>query len=247
MANIRPLSEVLQKKAVEELNEDPEKIEKELEAFREWIKKSPHITCRTDDDQFLINFLRVCKYRMERVKEKFDLYHTLKTHMPEFTRNRDPSNEKMLGLIRKGIAIPLPNLESPDGPRLFLYRLGCVDPSETSIQDLIKVIGILGELIFLDDDNFIVAGQVGIFDYEGFTLSHLSLFNPVLLRKLTMIHQEGSALREQGTHLVNLPSIALTTFNLVLSFLKEKNRKRVRVLMLWNPQNSIFILTDACS
>jgi len=166
---------------------------------------------------------------MERVKEKFDLYHTLKTHMPEFTRNRDPSNEKILGLICKGLAIPLPNLESPDSPRLYLYRFGCIDPSETSLQDLIKMIGIVGELIFLDDDNFIVAGQVAIFDFDGFTLSHVSLFNPVLLRKLTMIHQEGSSLREQGSHFVNLPSVALTTFNLVLSSLKEKNRKRMHV------------------
>jgi hypothetical protein len=61
MVNIQPLSELLQKKAIEELNEDPDRIEKDLEMFRQWIKKSPHINSRDYDDQFLVNFLRGCK------------------------------------------------------------------------------------------------------------------------------------------------------------------------------------------
>lgn len=76
MVNIRPLDPALQQKAIDELNEDPERIPQDLEAFRAWIKKSPHIKAR-DDDQFLVNFLRGCKYSLEKAKQKFDLYHTL--------------------------------------------------------------------------------------------------------------------------------------------------------------------------
>ena len=103
MVNIRPIHPDLQKKAIEELSEEPERIEKDLEAFRAWIKKSAHIKSRIDDDQFLVNFLRGCKYRLEVAKQKFDLYHTLKTHIPELTRKRDPLDDKVLGAIRQGI------------------------------------------------------------------------------------------------------------------------------------------------
>jgi hypothetical protein len=92
MINIRPLSPELQKKAIKELNEDPARIEKDLEAFKEWIKKSPHLKGRTED-QILIAFLRGCKFSLEKAKQKYDLFYTLKTHMPIF-KNRDPTSEK---------------------------------------------------------------------------------------------------------------------------------------------------------
>lgn len=101
MAQIRPLTPELQKKAIEELFEEPSRIEQDLEAFKQWIKKSPHIKGRTDD-QFLISFLRGCKYSLERAKQKYDLYYTLKTHIPELCRNRDPMNERVLAAIRQG-------------------------------------------------------------------------------------------------------------------------------------------------
>lgn len=101
MAKIRPLNPELQKKAIDELFEEPARIEKDLEVFKEWIKKSAHIKGRTDD-QFLISFLRGCKYSIEKAKHKYDLYFTLKTHIPELCRNRDPMNEKVLGALRQG-------------------------------------------------------------------------------------------------------------------------------------------------
>ena len=99
MANIRKISPELQKKAIDELNEDPARIEKDLEAFRDWIKKSPHLNGKTED-QFLIAFLRGCKFSLEKAKQKYDLFYTLKTHLPELCRNRDP--EKLLDVIRQG-------------------------------------------------------------------------------------------------------------------------------------------------
>lgn len=226
MVNIRPLNPELQKKAIEELNEDPAQIESYLAQFREWIRKSPHIKCR-DDDQFLVNFMRGCKYSMEKVKQKFDLYHTLKTHIPELTKNRDPNDEKILGAIRCAVGIPLPNLESPDGPRYFLIRPGSYDPSEYSITDIIKISSMVGDLLFHEDDNFVVAGQVGILDFTGVTMSHFLQFNPQFIKKMTMLQQDAAPIRQKASHFVNMPSIALTVFNIFQSFANEKAKKRV--------------------
>lgn len=226
MVNIRPLDPALQKKANEELNEDPERIAKDLEAFREWIKKCPHIKSR-DDDQFLVNFLRGCKYSLERGKQKFDLYHTLKTHIPELTKNRDPSDAKVLGAIRQGVGLPLPNLENPDGPRYFLIRPGSYDPSEYTIQDIMKISTMIFDLMMHDDDNLVVAGQIGILDFTGVSISHFLQFNPTFIKKMTMMQQDAMPVRQKASHFVNMPAIALSVFNIFQSFTNEKNKKRV--------------------
>lgn len=38
------------------------------------------------DDQWILTFLRGCKFSLERTKEKIDLFYTLKTSVPEFWR-----------------------------------------------------------------------------------------------------------------------------------------------------------------
>jgi hypothetical protein len=228
MVNIRPLSESLQKKAIEELFEEPDRIEKDLETFRDWIKKSPHIKSRDHDDQFLVNFLRGCKYSFERAKQKYDLFYTLKTHVPELTKNRDPLNEKVLAAIRQGVGIPLPNVESPDGPKYFLIRPGCYDPSKFAIADIIKTSTMIGELMLRDDDNYVIAGSIGILDFTGVSLPHFLQFNPGFIKKMTMVQQDAMPIRQKASHFVNMPSIALTVFNIFQSFTNEKNKKRVR-------------------
>ena len=229
MVNIRPLDPALQKKATDELFEDPGRIEKDLEAFKDWIKKSPHIKSRDHDDQFLVNFLRGTKYSLEKAKQKFDLFYTLKTHVPELTRNRDPANETLLAAIRQGVGVPLPNLESPDGPRYFLIRPGCYDPSKFAIEDIIKTSIMIGELLMRDDDNYVIAGQIGILDFTGVSLSHFLQFSPNFIKKMTMLQQDAMPVRQKASHFINMPPIALTVFNLFQSFTNEKNKKRVRM------------------
>lgn len=112
--SIRPLSPELQEIAISQLNEDPKRIEADIAAIKEWLKKQPHLKCRQGklnnlyvainknfkkltsvfiiislDDQYLLTYLRGCKFSLERVKEKIDNYLTFKTLLPEFFQDRD--------------------------------------------------------------------------------------------------------------------------------------------------------------
>lgn len=98
---IRPLSEELANTAKNELNENPKKIVDDLEALRSWMAKQQHINGRTDD-QFLIAFLRGCKYSLERAKEKIDMYYTVRTAIPEFFSARDVHLPKMQAIMELG-------------------------------------------------------------------------------------------------------------------------------------------------
>ena len=49
-----------------------------------------------------MTFLRGCKYSIERVKEKLDMYYTIRTALPELMIDRDPFEQKTAAVIRMG-------------------------------------------------------------------------------------------------------------------------------------------------
>ena len=101
MINIRPLSPALAALAAKELNETSDRLAIDLKALKEWIRQSVHLTVRMDD-QFLVTFLRGCKYSLEKAKQKLDLYYTVRSCMPEVMMNRDPFDERLQVIIRLG-------------------------------------------------------------------------------------------------------------------------------------------------
>lgn len=101
MANIRPLSAELQKAATEQLGEVPSRIADDLEALKTWIKQQPHLKANTDD-QFLISFLRGCKYSLEKAKKKIDRFYTLKTKFPEIFNAPNVDDSRFRELVKLG-------------------------------------------------------------------------------------------------------------------------------------------------
>lgn len=101
--NLRKLSSELQEIAKNELHEDPSRMAEDLEQFKVWITKSPHLKVRMDD-QFLIIFLRGCKYSLEKTKQKLDMFYTIRTHVPELMGNREAINDRTLEILRLGYA-----------------------------------------------------------------------------------------------------------------------------------------------
>ena len=68
--------------------ENPQDIERDVALIREWLETQPHLP-KDMDDQRLKTFLRGCKFSMEKVKRKLDMYYTMRNAVPEFFANRD--------------------------------------------------------------------------------------------------------------------------------------------------------------
>jgi len=157
---IRPLNTSLEVVAREQLHEEPDKIHEHLELLKEWINKSGHLKARTDD-QFLICFLRGCKYSIEQCKKKVDMFYTLRTHLPELISDRDPMDEKLNEIIKLGVMLPMPDTESPGSPRILLIRPGVYDAHKFSIEYIMKLSSMVNDILMVEDDNTAVAGQIG--------------------------------------------------------------------------------------
>ncbi|GAB0099040.1 alpha-tocopherol transfer protein-like [Sergentomyia squamirostris] len=228
MANIRPLSVELAKLAREELNEVPESVQQDLEALREWIRKQLHLRCRTDD-QFLVTFLRGCKWSLERTKQKLDTFYTVRTSLPDLIAHRDPTDKRTLEVIRMGFAVPLPLTETPNSPRIMLFRPGVYNPTLYSIHDMIRVALMVNDILLCRDDNRTIAGQIGIVDLQGATMAHLGQANVTLMRNFSRITQDASPLRQKGFHFVNPPSGFVTIYNLARGMFNQKMQQRFRV------------------
>lgn len=99
--NIRALPPLLQNIAIEQLDEDPERIESDISVLKDWILKQPHLNARTDD-QFLIAFLRGCKYSLVATKNKIEQFYTLKSLIPEMWINWNVDDPKLKKLIQMG-------------------------------------------------------------------------------------------------------------------------------------------------
>ena len=54
------------------------------------------------DSQFLVTFLRGCKFSLERTKAKMDMYYTLRTALPEIYTNRDPMLPEIQKVLKAG-------------------------------------------------------------------------------------------------------------------------------------------------
>ncbi|XP_075166586.1 alpha-tocopherol transfer protein-like isoform X2 [Haematobia irritans] len=121
MSHIISLPEDLQKVAIEELNEDPQRIDEDLEILKLWLKKQNHLRARTDD-QFLIQFLRGCKYSLEKCKQKLDSFYTMKTKYPELFAITDLDNKEFRDYHHTGSTLVLPRPLNDNGPRIIWIK-----------------------------------------------------------------------------------------------------------------------------
>ncbi|CAH2104807.1 unnamed protein product [Euphydryas editha] len=224
---IRSLSPELAEKARVELNEDPNRVASDLQYLKDWLSKQPHLRACTDD-QWLVAFLRGCKYSLERTKEKLDLYYSLRTIAPDlFNVKHDDS--KFDELLNIGSQLILPETATPTSPRTIIIRPGVYNPDTFNISDLFALMYTTQKILLLDDDISIVSGIQWIIDLKDVKIGHLLQMTPSIINKMVYSTQETAPIRMKGIHFVNIPGAFGKVLNTMKTFLNEKNKSRLYV------------------
>lgn len=228
MPNIRPLTPELQKVAIEQLNENPDRIDEDIAALRLWINQQPHLKSRTDD-QFLVNFLRGCKYSLEKTKSKLDRFYTLRTKYPEYFVGHNVDVDKLLKLFRFGLVVFLPNPLPNNGPRIALIRMGAYNPDEYNFVEVNRAGSLMGQIVLNEDDHAIMNGVIHIMDLSNVKMGHFTQMTPSFAKKMTVYQEEALPMRTKGTHFINTPGGFDKIFNMFKPMMSKKQQSRLYV------------------
>ncbi|TDG44545.1 hypothetical protein AWZ03_009017 [Drosophila navojoa] len=227
MAEIRPISAELRQVAETELNEVPSRLPDDLKALRDWLAKQPHLKAR-QDAQFLVAFLRGCKFSLEKAKSKLDYFYTLKTMMPEVFANRQ-MDERNIAVCRAGTYVRLPKPFGPGGPRIQLTDYSNFESNGFKLIDLFRYQTTLLEHLVREDDNAVISGTIEIIDMSKMSLSLVAQMDISLIKKMGVFADKGTPIRLKGVHLVNCPKEAVTVLNLGKSLMPAKLQNRFHV------------------
>ncbi|KAH8381862.1 hypothetical protein KR009_000659, partial [Drosophila setifemur] len=216
----RPLSPTLAKLAEKEVNETPDRIQQDIIILRVWIRQQPHLRARTDVD-FLIAFLRRCRYSLEETKRRIDRYFTHYNMFPEIMNNRCVT-QRLLDINRLGIHVIPTKPVSPQGPRVIISQFRNIDPKKSSPREAFKLVFIMLEILALECDNASIAGMVWVVDARDVTMEQMMQYDPFLLKKCFALVDQCLPLRFAEIHMINMRKEGQTIFNFVTKFLPSK-------------------------
>ena len=82
----------------------------------------------------------------------------------------------------------------------------------------------INDILLREDDNITIAGQIGILDLANVAVNHFSQFSPTFIKKMTMMSEDGSPIRQRGFHYINTPAGFEQVFNVFKSVMNEKSK-----------------------
>ncbi|XP_016928739.2 alpha-tocopherol transfer protein-like [Drosophila suzukii] len=220
MAKIRSLVPELAEVARLQLGEDPSAVATKIEALRTWINEQNYLEARTDD-QFLVAFLRFCRWDVDDAKKRVLFYYTYKSKERELLKGR-LVDDKLLELARSGIFATLPNPIGPGGPRIHYTRMGHIETSKHSVSDIFRFHAFRAEIEVNTDDNWNVSGVVEIIDFTKIPYSLLLQFDPGMFKRMNAFLEHGIPANLVATHIVNASRETQFVLGLVRNVMKQK-------------------------
>ncbi|KAF5295024.1 hypothetical protein FQR65_LT10577 [Abscondita terminalis] len=223
---IRTLTPELQIVANCELNEDVNRLDSDLEQMKQWIKKQSYLNSGIDE-QLLVNFLRGCKWSLQRTKDKINNFFKIRAILPDYFQNRDPFLTEIQILLDKGAFLPLPKTLNNGGPRICLLKCSNLTGDE-NMHVFCKLFFMILDILLNEDDNFIVSGMILLIDYRNIPLKIVTQLTPGLSKKYLLIFEKAYPLRIKNFIGMNTMAVVdLLYNNFAKALLSEKLRSRL--------------------
>ena len=83
------------------------------------------------------------------------------------------------------------------------------------------------DLQIYNDDNCIISDYIEVIDLSKLSLSFLTQFDPMLIKKMGVFAEKAARMRMKGVHMVNCPREEQTILSLARSLMGEKLQKRI--------------------
>ncbi|KAJ8726550.1 hypothetical protein PYW07_001248 [Mythimna separata] len=225
MLELNPIDdEASKEKAEKELRETPEVVQQALTELRELLKKEPSLYVPIEKDDYLLKFLRPCKFYPESALKKIQAYYKFRIAHADYCRDLLPS------AIRAPFEHSIVSILAPrdqHGRRIILVESGeRWNPQEVSLKDVFRGIqvGLEGAMA---EPRTQICGVISIFDMKGLSFKHIMQFTPSYAKMVLDWIQESVPIRVKAVHIINQPYIFNMLFAIFKPFMREKLRSRV--------------------
>ncbi|XP_045465375.1 retinol-binding protein pinta-like isoform X3 [Harmonia axyridis] len=208
------------------MGEDEDKLQNQLVVLYKWLDSHPKMPKNYDKTK-VMNFLRACKYDMEKCKRKLQAHFYIRHEFPLVYSNLNPRSEELTTFPKYGNALFLPNL-TPAGERLFFLGMNPdIDPDMIDFNAYCKFGYMCYDLVLRE--QFPITGDIILMDGTGFTMKLFLRCINTAVKDSIEIAYKGYLIRLKSIYIVNAPAAVdkmVATWKL---FLTEKIRNRVVV------------------
>ncbi|CAG9817238.1 unnamed protein product [Phaedon cochleariae] len=152
-----------EKHAKETLNETEETRTSGLHDIKKWLTEEKTNLHARLEDQYILPFLRGCKFDLKKTKAKLKRFYKMRRDVPEWFRNRDPSLPELQELMKLGCFVPLRRFH--ENKLVVIVRVAVHNPRIHQQNDVFKLGNMLTDVAAME---YAVAAQiygvVAIFD-----------------------------------------------------------------------------------
>ncbi|OAD60848.1 Retinaldehyde-binding protein 1, partial [Eufriesea mexicana] len=219
----RPGPEVLAV-AEKELREIEKNVQEGLAALKEYIKEDKTLYFNTDDE-FLLIFLRPCKFYAKSAYDLIKRIIEFKEKNSSLLDNLLPTDEK--STILENNVVNVLTGRDHKGRRVMLVNCGrSWDPSRVSTDQILRVFYMI-HVIAMREPLTQINGVVVMMDFDGLSMKQVMAFSPTFSMKLLNFIQDAMPMRLKEVHILKQPFLFNMVWQMFKPFVREKLKKRM--------------------
>ncbi|GJQ82465.1 hypothetical protein Trydic_g14456 [Trypoxylus dichotomus] len=217
------LSDILTRRYVSSTT--PEVVEQGLKELRTLLDADKTIRYRTDDDDFLLIFLRPTKFYAQSAYELMKRIAEFREKYKDLLGGLLPEHEKD-AFVNHNVVNVLTNRDHKGRRVLIVNCGGSWDTSKVTSDQLFRIFYLIHLGAILEPETQ-VRGTVVIMDYKGLGMKQVAALSPSFSMKLLSFIQDAMPLRLKEIHMVNNPMIFSIVWKIFKPFIREKLNKRI--------------------
>ncbi|KAM7352239.1 clavesin-1-like [Cochliomyia hominivorax] len=219
-------SEYAKEKATDELRESQELIHQGLKELKELLKVETDLVFPLEDDEYLLSFLRRCKFYSKSALKLIKRYYHFRLKYSEVTEYLNPA--KLQHVFDHNQVSILPQRDQ-FGRRIITMIAGeNWNHKLIHRDDCFRATILCCEAVQLEPETQI-NGIILIMDCKGTSLSQTFEMTPAYMKRMVDYVQSAIPLRIKGFHFINVPTICKSLFKVGKQFLTPKSRSRLVV------------------